>query len=124
MSSTCAPESRATIRNILERIGDKWTVVVICNLNGASLRYNELLRLSAPITPRMLSATLRALERDGMVTRTVHPQTPPRVEYALTERGLSLLVTVRDLALWAEREHEAIARSRAAYDAAKGSAVS
>ncbi|PZG23553.1 winged helix-turn-helix transcriptional regulator [Nonomuraea aridisoli] len=110
-------EGRDLVRDVLERIGDKWSVVVICQLGDTTRRFNELRRMSAPITQRMLSATLRGLERDGLVTRTVHDTTPPRVDYALTSRGLSLLKVVRDLAGWAEDNASGILSSRTAFDA-------
>jgi len=105
------------IRNVLERIGDKWSVVVICQLADTTRRFNELRRMSEPITQRMLSATLRGLERDGMVTRTVYDTKPPRVDYALTPRGFSLLEVVRALAGWAEDNAAGILDSRTAFDA-------
>ncbi|UBU18460.1 winged helix-turn-helix transcriptional regulator [Nonomuraea gerenzanensis] len=110
-------QGRDLIRDVLERIGDKWSVVVICQLSDTTRRFNELRRMSAPITQRMLSTTLRGLERDGLVTRTVHDTTPPRVDYALTPRGLSLLKVVRDLAGWAEDNAAGILDSRTAFDA-------
>ncbi|RAY16864.1 transcriptional regulator [Actinomadura craniellae] len=109
-------EARALIRDVLERIGDKWSVAVICQLGDTTRRFNELRRLSHPITQRMLSATLQGLERDGLVTRTVHDTKPPRVDYALTPRGLSLLDVVRNLAHWAEDNATAIMDSRTAFD--------
>ncbi|MEU1622672.1 helix-turn-helix domain-containing protein [Streptomyces sp. NPDC005722] len=112
----CREESRPLIRSVLERIGDKWSVVVVCQLGESTYRFNELRRLTRPITQRMLSVTLRALERDGLVARTVHHTVPPQVDYALTERGRSLLHVVRDLAGWADAHAEEISRSRAAYD--------
>ena len=105
------------IRNVLERIGDKWSVVVICQLSDTTRRFNELRRMSEPITQRMLSATLRGLERDGLVTRTVYDTKPPRVDYALTPRGFSLLEVVRALAGWAEDNAAGILDSRTAFDA-------
>ncbi|MFF3441348.1 winged helix-turn-helix transcriptional regulator [Streptosporangium sp. NPDC002721] len=110
-------QGRALIRDVLERIGDKWSVVVICQLGDTTRRFNELRRMSEPITQRMLSATLRGLERDGLVTRTVHDTTPPRVDYALTPRGISLLQVVRDLAGWAGDNAADILDSRTAFDA-------
>ena len=107
------------IRNVLERVGDKWSVVVICKLADTTRGFNELRRLSgpSPITQRMLSATLRRLERDGLVTRTVHNTKPPRVDYALTPRGLSLLDIVQSLARWAEDNASGILDSRMAFNA-------
>ncbi|MEV4570373.1 helix-turn-helix domain-containing protein [Nonomuraea sp. NPDC049419] len=108
---------RALIRDVLERIGDKWSVVVICQLGDGTRRFNELSRLSEPITKRMLSATLQGLERDGLVSRTVHATKPPRVDYALTPRGASLLQIVRDLAGWAEENAAGIVEARSSFDA-------
>jgi DNA-binding HxlR family transcriptional regulator len=109
-------QSRALIRDVLERIGDKWSVVVICQLGDTTRRFNELSRMSEPITKRMLSATLQGLERDGLVTRTVHDTKPLRVDYALTPRGISLLEVVRALAGWAEGHAAGILDSRTAFD--------
>ncbi|WP_336216603.1 winged helix-turn-helix transcriptional regulator [Nonomuraea sp. LPB2021202275-12-8] len=110
-------QRRALVRDVLERIGDKWSVVVICQLSDTTRRFNELSRMSEPITKRMLSATLRGLERDGLVTRTVHDTKPPRVDYALTPRGFSLLEVVRALAGWAEDNAAGILDSRTTFDA-------
>ncbi|WP_329459835.1 winged helix-turn-helix transcriptional regulator [Streptomyces sp. NBC_01497] len=110
-------QSRDLIRDVLERIGDKWSVVVICRLADTTRGFNELRRLSGPITQRMLSATLRRLERDGLVTRTVRDTKPPRVDYALTARGLTLLETVQALARWAEEHAVGILDSRTTFDA-------
>ena len=105
------------VRSVLDRVGDKWAVIVVCALAGRTRRFNELRRDCLPINQRMLSTTLRALERDGLVTRTLHPTVPPRVEYALTPRGLSLLAVARELTGWVEQNHADIERSRADYDA-------
>jgi DNA-binding HxlR family transcriptional regulator len=104
------------MRSVLARVGDKWSVVVICELGKGSRRFNELRRLAHPITQRMLSTTLRGLERDGVVTRTVHPTVPPQVEYALAPAGRALLTIVQDLAGWTEQNLEGIRASRAVYD--------
>lgn len=109
--------TQALVRDLLERIGDKWSVVVICQLGESTCRFNELRRRCAPITQRMLSVTLRGLERDGLVRRTVFDTKPPRVDYALTARGLSLLTVVRELAGWAEGHLDGILHSRASFDA-------
>lgn len=111
-----ADATQALVRDLLERIGDKWSVVVICQLGESTRRFNELRRLCAPITQRMLSVTLRGLERDGLVRRTVFDTKPPRVDYALTARGLSLLAVVRGLASWAESHLDEILASRASFD--------
>jgi DNA-binding HxlR family transcriptional regulator len=108
---------RELVRDVLDRVGDKWSVVVICQLGETTRRFNELRRLCEPITQRMLSATLHALERDGIVTRTVFDTRPIRVDYALTPRGLSLLKVVLDLAWWAERNAADIQQDRDTFDA-------
>jgi DNA-binding HxlR family transcriptional regulator len=118
-ASELCEQGRDLTRNVLERIGDKWSVVVICKLDDTTRGFNELRRLSEPITQRMLSATLRRLERDGMVTRSVLATKPPRVDYALTPRGLSLLKVVQALARWAEENAGGILDSRTAFDASE-----
>ncbi|MER6121913.1 helix-turn-helix domain-containing protein [Streptomyces sp. NPDC001795] len=111
-----AAERAAFVRDIFDRIGDKWSVIVICRLGKGSHHFNELRRASDGITQRMLSATLRALERDGIVTRTVHPTVPPRVEYALTETGRTLLDVVKALARWTDQHVDVIRAARVDYD--------
>jgi DNA-binding HxlR family transcriptional regulator len=101
---------------VLIRIGDKWSVLVIARLGERGRRFSELLHDIDAISQRMLTVTLRGLERDGLVSRTVHAVVPPRVDYALTPMGKTLLATVTDLARWAERHTKAIESSRTAYD--------
>jgi DNA-binding HxlR family transcriptional regulator len=110
-------ETTALVRDVLERIGDKWSVVVICRLDGQPRRFNELRRLTDGITQRMLSATLHRLQRDGLVSRTVFPTEPPQVEYALTPRGETLHGVLNQLVLWTDEHLEGIRESRANYDA-------
>ncbi len=103
-------------RIVLDRIGDKWTVLVIVALDDQTLRFTELRARIGGVAPKVLTQTLRALERDGLISRRVYAEVPPRVEYALTELGLSLrepIATVRD---WAETNVGAVlaARERAA----------
>ncbi|TXS48543.1 transcriptional regulator [Streptomyces sp. uw30] len=109
-------DNGALLRDVLARIGDKWSVIVICRLHGQPRRFNELRRLTEAITQRMLSATLRNLERDGLVTRTVYPTVPPQVEYALTERGGSLHAVLYQLVDWTDAHLPGIQASRADYD--------
>jgi DNA-binding HxlR family transcriptional regulator len=106
------------LRNVLARLGDKWTVIVICRLDAGPLRFNQLRRAAQGITQRMLTATLRHLERDGLVTRTVHPTVPPQVEYALTAGGRSLHAVLYQLVEWTEENVGTIQHAQAAYDLA------
>jgi DNA-binding HxlR family transcriptional regulator len=101
----------------MDRVGDKWSIAVIHSLGKDTLRFTELKRDIDGISQRMLTATLRALERDGLVRRTVHPVVPPRVDYALTDLGLTLLGTVCTLMTWAVTNADEIDEARAAYDA-------
>lgn len=104
-------------RQILDRVGDKWSIAVIYSLAATTKRFTELKRDIDGISQRMLTATLRTLERDGLVHRTVHPVVPPRVDYRLTELGLTLLDTVCDLMAWAVDHAAAIDEARVEYDA-------
>ncbi|MBW4717878.1 winged helix-turn-helix transcriptional regulator [Saccharothrix obliqua] len=110
------PEDSAFIREVLDRIGDKWTVLTIGTLSTGPLRYSDL-RASIPgISQRMLTQTLKHLERDGLITRTSYPEVPPRVEYDLTDLGRSLVNAVTAMAGWAATHHSEIARNRAASE--------
>jgi DNA-binding HxlR family transcriptional regulator len=106
-----------TISTLLARIGDKWTVLVVTTLGEGSKRFNELRREIPSVSQRMLTLTLRNLERDGLVSRTVTPTIPPRVDYELTELGQSLLVPITALAGWALDNIEAIHEAHARFDA-------
>jgi DNA-binding HxlR family transcriptional regulator len=103
-------------REVLGRIGDKWSLYVISLLGEDTRRFTDLKRGVAGISQRMLTVTLRGLERDGIVTRTVYPVMPPRVDYALTPMGRTLLDTVGTLVTWAEEHVAEIDGARAAYD--------
>jgi len=105
------------VGDVLARIGDKWTVFVVRLLADRPMRFNELKRAIDGISQRMLTLTLRGLERDGLVTRTVFPTVPPRVEYALTDLGQTLIVMVQGLGEWAIQNRPTIVAARAAYDA-------
>ena len=104
------------VSEVLNRVGDKWTIQVVVALRLGSLRFNAIKRQVRGISQQMLTRTLKALERDGMVERTVHHSTPPQVEYKLTALGLSLSETVRQLAEWAKTNRKLIEESRLAYD--------
>jgi DNA-binding HxlR family transcriptional regulator len=104
------------VREVLDRVGDKWSLYVIEVLGGGTRRFRDLRRMIDGISQRMLTVTLRGLERDGLVTRTVHPTIPPRVEYALTPMGRTLLDTVCTLLRWANDHLPEIDAARAAYD--------
>jgi DNA-binding HxlR family transcriptional regulator len=106
-----------TISTLLARIGDKWTVLVVTTLGEGSKRFNELRREIPSVSQRMLTLTLRNLERDGLVSRTVTPTIPPRVDYELTDLGQSLLVPITALAGWALDNIEAIHKAHARFDA-------
>ncbi|GAA4934794.1 DNA-binding HxlR family transcriptional regulator [Nonomuraea thailandensis] len=105
------------VRQILDRIADKWSLLVIALLDCQSLRFTQLRREIDGISQRMLSVTLRQLERDGLVSRTVHPVVPPRVDYALTPLGRTLHQTIKSLVTWTEQHQEEIIAARASYDA-------
>ena len=112
------PEDCRAISEVLSRIGDKWTVLVVSTLGGGPKRFNELRHALGSISQRMLTLTLRALERDGLVTRTVFPTIPPRVVYELTRLGGSLLEPVNALGLWARKNRSAMQQARQRFDAA------
>ena len=112
------------ISEVLARIGDKWTVLVVNLLGGGPKRFSEIKREIGGISQRMLTLTLRALERDGLLTRTVHPTVPPSVEYALTELGRSLQVPVQALGQWALLNQQTMAEARRRFDAASVRAAS
>src|SRR5471032_1274412 len=112
-----ADDCRA-VSEVLARIGDKWTVLVVSSLGDGPKRFNELRRALGSISQRMLTLTLRGLERDGLCTRTVFPTVPPRVDYELTRLGRSLLEPVSALGLWARKNRPAIQDARRRFDAA------
>ena len=105
------------IRGILDRIGDKWTLLVVATLDGERLRFTELQQRIPGISQRMLTRTVRHLERDGLVARTVYAEVPPRVEYELTPTGRTLIEPAVALAEWAVDHNPQIERSQGAYDA-------
>ena len=108
-----------TIAGLLQRIGDKWSVLVVETLGSGSKRFNELRREIPAVSQRMLTLTLRNLERDGLVNRTVTPSIPPRVDYELTDLGKSLLGPICGLVSWSMDNVGAIHEAQARYDASQ-----
>ncbi|SNY87308.1 transcriptional regulator, HxlR family [Nocardia amikacinitolerans] len=111
------------VRQILDRIADKWSLLTIALLAERTMRFTELRREIDGVSQRMLTRTLRHLERDGLVRRTVYPVVPPRVEYELTPLGGSLHETIQALVAWTEDHQREIAEARTAYDAAAAAPV-
>src|SRR5262245_33352488 len=105
------------LRDLLDRLADKWSLLVVELLGQRGRRFSELRREIDGISQRMLTRTLRNLERDGLVLRTVHATVPPRVDYELTPLGLTLLLTIQPLVAWTRAHRDEIAGARAAYDA-------
>ncbi|MCE3026638.1 helix-turn-helix domain-containing protein [Salinicola sp. DM10] len=106
------------IRDVLDRIGDQWSLLVLECLAPGTRRFNALLREIGDISKQMLSRTLKQLEQDGLVTRTVYPEVPPRVEYTLTDLGRSLLTPVAALVAWAEQHQPEVNAARERYQRA------
>jgi DNA-binding HxlR family transcriptional regulator len=106
------------VSEVLARVGDKWTVLVVNLMGSGPKRFSEIKREVGGISQRMLTLTLRALERDGLVTRTVTPSIPPRVDYELTELGGSLLAPVQALGAWALSNRALIEQARRRFDTA------
>jgi DNA-binding HxlR family transcriptional regulator len=104
------------VREVLDRIGDKWSVLVIVHLRHRSVRFGELSREIGGISQRMLTLTLRQLERDGLISRTAYAEVPPRVEYALTPLGVTLIGPLDALARWTAAHYPEIERHRAEFD--------
>lgn len=104
------------VSEVLSRVGDKWTVLVVSYLGDGSLRFSDLKRAVGGISQKMLTTTLRGLERDGFVTRTVTPTIPPRVDYELTALGRELLVPVKALSNWARENQGRMAAARQRFD--------
>ena len=109
-----------SVADVFTRIGEKWSMLVIRKLAAGSLRFGELHRHLGPISRKILTSTLRNLERDGYLTRTITPTVPPRVDYQLTELGQGVLVPVNLLAEWALSRHSQVKAARAAYDQREG----
>ena len=109
-------ETCKALGSILDRVGDKWAVMVVGNLSNGPMRFNALQRAIAGVSHRMLTLTLRGLERDGLVKRTALATVPPRVDYELTELGHSLVPPLETLAEWARTNRAVIERARTAFD--------
>jgi DNA-binding HxlR family transcriptional regulator len=114
-----ADHDHATCRavgQILDRVGDKWSVMVVGTLSKGPMRFNAMMRTIGGVSHRMLTLTLRGLERDGLVKRTVFPTVPPKVEYELTALGSSLIEPLKALAIWAQEHRPAVEAARAKFD--------
>ncbi|WP_037386746.1 winged helix-turn-helix transcriptional regulator [Sinorhizobium americanum] len=106
------------VRDVMDNIGGKWNSLMILSLADGPLRFSQLRRLIPDISQRMLTQTLRDLQRDGYLSRTVYPTQPPSVEYSLTDLGRSFLVVLRLFVDWSLENHSAIRKARAEFDAA------
>jgi DNA-binding HxlR family transcriptional regulator len=115
--NTHLPSDCRAISDVLARVGDKWSVLVVSKLGDGTKRFNELRREIGGISQRMLTLTLRGLERDGLVARSIVPTSPPGVEYDLTSLGRDLLQPVSALSAWAIRNQSKIEQSRTRFDA-------
>ena len=111
--------SQCPVRDVLDRVGDKWSVLLVCSLADGPQRFSALAREVPDISRRMLTETLRNLERDGLLTRTVFPTKPPSVTYELTALGHELRSVLSPLIRWADQRHNTIRTSRIAYDDAQ-----
>ncbi len=110
-------------RQVLDLVSDKWTVLIVSLLVKRPYRFGELRRAIGGISQKMLTQTLRSLERDGLVRRTVYPVVPPKVEYALTPLGETLIVPLAAIGVWAEQHMDEIERARRRHDDSNGSAA-
>ncbi|MCM6761543.1 helix-turn-helix transcriptional regulator [Rathayibacter sp. ZW T2_19] len=122
MHQLCSGESPELFRSLMSRIGDKWTLLVIGVLGSDRLRFTEIADTIPGISRRMLTVTLRALERDGLVSRTVYAQVPPRVEYEVTDLGRSLQTVAFAVGDWVGEHQQTIVENRRGFDAAADSA--
>jgi DNA-binding HxlR family transcriptional regulator len=118
-AAVCRSSDPLAVRELLTKIGDKWTIFIVLSLDllGGRARFSELERAVPGISQRMLSSTLKALERDGLVIREVFPEVPPRVEYEITPLGKSLLAPTQGLVDWAKANWEQVRAAQSTYDA-------
>ena len=110
--------SACPIRDVLDRIGDKWSVLIVVHLKDGPVRFGALRRQIGDISQRMLTETLRHLQRDGYISRHVYPTVPPSVEYALTDLGRSLLLPLDELVEWSAQNHDMVKAARKEFDQA------
>ncbi|MCX2720831.1 winged helix-turn-helix transcriptional regulator [Roseibium salinum] len=108
-------EQPCPIRDVLDRIGDQWSLLILQVLEHGTMRFSAINRAIGDISKQMLSKTLKSLEEDGFIRRTLYPEVPPRVEYELTDLGRSFLVPMKELIAWADEHHRAICEARASY---------
>lgn len=113
--STAPYAAQCPVRDVLDRLGDRWSTLVLQALKDAPLRFAALQRAIDDVSKRMLAKTLRGLEEDGLITRTVYPSKPPAVEYALTPLGRGFVPHIEALVAWAEAHHDAIRSARRLY---------
>jgi DNA-binding HxlR family transcriptional regulator len=116
MSGADLDETCCTVRDVLGRVGDKWSALTIARLGTGTQRFSQLRRDIEGISQRMLTVTLRNLERDGLVSRRIYPEVPPRVEYTLTDLGVSLHESILGLVQWSENHTTEIQQARTRYD--------
>lgn len=109
-------EQPCPIRDVLDRIGDQWSLLILQVLEGGPVRFSEINRAIGDVSKQMLSKTLKKLEKDGFVSRTLYAEVPPRVEYELTDLGRSFLKPMQELIIWADDHHRAICEARASYE--------
>lgn len=110
-------EQPCPIRDVLDRIGDQWSLLILQVLEHGTMRFSAINRAIGDISKQMLSKTLKRLEEDGFIRRTLYPEVPPRVEYALTDLGRSFLVPMKGLIAWADEHHRSVCDARKDYGA-------
>lgn len=108
--------AKCPVRDVLDRIGDKWSVLILKNIEEGPQRFGALRRRIGDISQRMLTQTLRDLQRDGLILRTVYPTVPPSVDYRLTNLGASLMDPLEYLVQWSDRNHQKVRKARASFD--------
>lgn len=117
---TASWAAKCPIRDVLDRCGDRWSILVLHSLENGTLRFTVLKKTIGDISQRMLAKTLRRLEEDGFVSRKIHPTVPPRVNYSLTPLGRSLMQQIGQLVAWADAHHQEVRTAREVYKAENG----